>query len=140
MNIATLLTEKNNEYLKLLQACSKSEKALSDRLFAVTNDISKAEADLEKRVAEINAELTAKAEALIVDSNDEIKINVEKIKQQRDVFCANEEQRRADILKRYKLKLSQIEEELKHSGCSIMLSKVAFRLPVSSFPGDSETS
>lgn len=111
MNIATLLTEKNNEYLKLLQACSKSEKALSDRLFAVTNDISKAEADLEKRVAEINAELTAKAEALIVDSNDEIKINVEKIKQQRDVFCANEEQRRADILKRYKLKLSQIEEE-----------------------------
>lgn len=111
MNIATLLTEKNNEYLKLLQACSKSEKALSDRLFAVTNDISKAEADLEKRVAEINAELTAKAEALIVDSNDEIKINVEKIKQQRDVFCANEEQRRADILKRYKLKLSQIEDE-----------------------------
>lgn len=45
MNIATLLTEKNNEYLKLLQACSKSEKALSDRLFAVTNDISKAEAE-----------------------------------------------------------------------------------------------
>ena len=31
-------------------------------------------------------------------------------------------------------------EYLKYSGCSIMLSKVAFRLPVSSFPGDSETS
>ena len=111
MNITTFLTEKNNEYLKLLQECSESEKALSDRLIAVTTDISKAEADLEKGVAEINAELTAKTEALIADSNDEIKINVERIKQQRDVFCANEEQRRADILKEYALKLSQIEKE-----------------------------
>ena len=111
MNIATLLTEKNNEYLNLLQACSESEKTLSDRLFVVTTDISKAEADLGKRVAEINAELAAKEEALIAESNDGIKINVGEIKQQRDALCAKEEQRKAEIVKRYNLKFSQIKEE-----------------------------
>lgn len=111
MNIATFLTEKNNEYLNLIQACSKSEKTLSDRLFAVTNDISKASADFERRVAEINAELAVKTETLIVNSNEDIKITIEKIKQQRNVSCANEEQRKADIIKEYNLKLSQIVEE-----------------------------
>ena len=111
MNIATFLTEKNKEYLNLTQTCSKSEKSLLDQLFAVTNDISRAESDIVKRAAEINAELAVKTETLIADSNKDIKINVEKIKLQRNVSFANEEQRKADTIKGYNLKLSQIEEE-----------------------------
>ena len=111
MNIVTLLTEKNNEYLELIQACSKSEKELLDRLFDVTNDISEVESDLAKRVAQINAELAVRTETLIADSNEDIKTNIEKIKQQWNVSCANEKQRKAEIIKGYDLILSKIEEE-----------------------------
>ena len=111
MDVATLIREKNNEYLKLLRDGRDLENRMYDKLNKVIQEISQTQDYYETKIKAASNSTGEKIDAFTRRHKEELSRVTTNLKNQKVQYSKNEDNRQKNMQKKLAEKLSKLETE-----------------------------